>query len=111
MEAGTWYFDIGQYLEVGVRRCDPLASKIIAGGQLLGQLLVLHHPLDVPLDHMVDQVRDLLGKPRLPGAHIYMFGQHGHIKEGLRAHVAHFKVVASNFLFALPLRDMSAHIH
>ena len=75
MEAGISYFDIilGRYLEVGVRRCDPLASKIIAGGQLLGQLLVLHHPLDVPLDHMVDQVRDLLGKPRLPGKYIYVF--------------------------------------
>ena len=55
------------YLEVGVRRRDPLASEIIVGGQLLCQRLVLHHPLDVPLDHVVPQVGYLPGKPRLPG--------------------------------------------
>merc|ERR1719234_1866024 len=54
-------------LEVGVRRRNPLASKIIVGGELLSQLLVLHRPLDVSLDQVMHQVGYLSGEPRLPG--------------------------------------------
>ena len=56
-----------RYLEIGVGWGDPLAAKVIIGGELLCQHLVLHHPLDVTLDYVMRQLRYLPGKPRFPG--------------------------------------------
>ena len=64
------------YLEVGVRRSDPLAPKIIVGGQLLCQGWILHNPLYVPLDDVVRQVRHLLSQPGLPETDMILLTSH-----------------------------------